>query len=52
MSVWNSYFYQIEFVCALSCDMRPHTQRDLIQLAVPHMSVVLIHYIYMDITAN
>ena len=46
MSVWNSYLYQIEFVCVasyhtraqlecdmraqLECDMRPHKQRDLI----------------------
>ena len=45
---WNSYLYQIEFVCGpsyhtraqLECDMRPHKQRDLIQLAVPHMNVV------------
>ena len=27
---------------ALSYDMRPHKQRDLIQLAVPHMSVVFL----------
>ena len=63
MSVWNSYLYQIEFVCGgsyhtrvqLECDMRTHKQQDLIQLAVPHMSVVLrlsFIYIYMVITAN
>ena len=49
MSVWNSYLYQIEFVCGdsyhmraqLERDMRPHKKRDLLQLAVAHMSVVL-----------
>ena len=49
MSLWTSYLYQIEFVCGVSyhmraqleCDMRPHKQRDLIQLAVAHTSVVL-----------
>ena len=46
----NSYLYQIEIVCGasyhtraqLKCDMRPCKQRDLIQLAVTHMSVVLL----------
>ena len=48
----SSYLYQIEFVSGasyhmraqLECDIRPHKQRDLIQVAVAHMSVVLLYH--------
>ena len=50
MSVWNSYLDQIEFACGasyhmsvqLECDMRTNKQHDLIQLAIAHMSVILL----------
>ena len=42
--VWGGDSYHTQ--AALSCNLRPHKQQDLIQLAVPHTHVVFLLYLY------